>query len=308
MKTSDTLLFQSVAASLGKKAFQALVDAKVKTIVKPTAKATLDLEAISLPLPVSSFAFSALRSPARKSAPGVRLTSSPPKPEIKVFKVGIWDVNSMVGDIELVINTLNAVQKRFCFFEVAGAVPAGLISDKTRVIAWLAEHDRKLTAREKKELEENTIAEDFYPQARKIRLQMSLDHIIGLTRSLIAFEDSGRINFNYFATFEDKQKREILVSTYDLRRYAAKAERPLEAAIGIVLLGEFLVAMSPHLDFHENTGCLFDFNEDRDSIVATIRAATIETGCLKKIRPDARQAAEAMIDALRKLPVNPCHP
>ena len=56
-------------------------------------------------------------------------------------------------------------------------------------MAWLKEHKRKLSAQDEKDLEENTIAGDFYPQARSLRRQMSLDYIVGLTHSMVAFAD-----------------------------------------------------------------------------------------------------------------------
>jgi hypothetical protein len=300
MKDLGTTLFQSVAAQMGKKDFRVLLDQKIKqsTQIRPQTAKVVPATPSAAMLAFPEFG----RKAAVKGSPAApRPHARPPKAGVKIFKVGIWDVNSLIGDLSLVVSTLNGAQLRFRFFEVSGAVPGGLVSDKARVVAWLTQHNRKLTAREKRDIEENTIAEDFYPQALKLRLLMGLDSIVGLTSSMIAFDEGGHIEYNYFASCEDKQKRDLLVSTYDLRKYANMAGRPLEAAIGGVLLSILLVAINPKLGYHENAGCLFDFNEDRDTIVRSLREATIERRCLGLMRPEFREPAEAMVQALKKL-------
>jgi hypothetical protein len=289
MKELGATLFQSEAARMGKEKFKALLDKKIGPGTKPRTLKAIAAGTV------------ALKRGVGKESTGPRAGSAASKPNVKAFTVGIWDVNSLVGDLELVASTLNQAQSQLRFFEVSGAVPAGLISDQARVVAWLGEHHHRVTGRKKSEIEENTIAEDFYPQARKLRLQLGLDAIVGLTSSLIAFDEGRHIEYNYFASCEDKQKREMLVSTYDLRKYARLADLPLEAAIGGVLLSIVLVAINPKLEYHDNTGCLFDFNEDRDTIVDSLRAAKIDAGCLKKMRPALREPAEAMVQSLMKL-------
>lgn len=286
MKDLGATLFQSEAASMGEEKFKELLDRKIGQGSKAqTAKAIAAGRA-------------ALKRSVRGESKGARAAN-----EVKSFTVGIWDVNSLVGDLALLASTLNKAQSQLRFFEVSGAVPAGLISDQARVVAWLGEHHRRVTGRKKSDIEENTIAEDFYPQARKLRLQLGLDSIVGLTSSMIAFDEGGQIEYNYFASCEDKQKREMLVSTYDLRKYARLAGVSLEAAIGGVLLSIVLVALNPKLEYHDNTGCIFDFNEDRDTIVDSLRAAKVDAGCLKKMRPALREPAEAMVQALKKMRV-----
>ena len=307
MTDHSMTLFQNVAVRLGRKKFQNYVDEKIREIPSSeTANLSISkLEGHPLALRGEESAF---------SVPLPIFEKTPVTPAGKVYRVGIWDINSLAGDMALVTSTLNQAQSRIRFFEVSEAVPSGLVSDKARLLAWLAERKRKVSAAEKREIEENTIADDFYPHAQKLRHQMGLDYIVGLTYSMIALDVDGHAEFNYFAgpftrridigfaAVDKKHRRELLVSTYELRQYAEKAGRSLEAALGGVLLSILLAAMNSQLRYHDHTGCLFDFNEDRDSIVDSIRAAQIEPECLRKIRPGLREASEAMVAALRNLP------
>lgn len=95
----------------------------------------------------------------------------------------------------------------------------------------------------------------------------------------------------------------MLVSTYEMRNFAAQASRPFEAAVASLVIGELLALLSPGLEFHEeNRGCIFDFNGDRQSIVESLRQMQIEPECLRRIKPAYRTSADALITALRELP------
>jgi hypothetical protein len=259
---SDTLtLFQSTAVQSGKKNFRAMVDKLIAAMPAPEAV----------------------------------------KPS-KVSIVGIWDVNSLIGDMAVLTAALNASQSRFRFFEVSGAVPCGLISDKERIVAWLREREMELRPEQLDQIAENTIAGDFFPYASNLRGQMGLHYLVGLTYSKVAFDNGeGEIGWNYFAIADAKQGREMIVSTNGLRQYAERADRPIEVAIGGLIVSMLLATISPRVEYHDDTGCIFDFNQSRESIVETIRACKIDPECVELIRADARPAAEAMVGALRNL-------
>ena len=216
----------------------------------------------------------------------------------KVVTVGVWDLNSYCSELPAAIELLNEPQKKLAFFPVRAAIHAGLISDKERVRAWVKSHRTRLTAEQERELEENTIAEDFYPQAEMVRKQSGLDCLVGITRSMIAFEEDGKALFNYFITHQGK---ELLVSTYGLAEYAKRAGRPLEVVVAANTLSIALVALSPKLGYHDETrGCVFDMNDDRDSIVETMRSLLIDEECQSRIRKDLLDPALKIMNTLRE--------
>jgi hypothetical protein len=74
-------------------------------------------------------------------------------------------------------------------------------------------------------------------------------------------------------------------------------------AVAGIALSVLLVNLNPDLEFHEESrGCLFDFNGDRESIVETFRSSMIEASCRDKFQPKYREAALAMVAALREIP------
>lgn len=227
----------------------------------------------------------------------------PPRAET----VGIWDLAAQVGELPEVIETWNRIQTVFAFLEVQAGVPSGLISRPERVVAWAREKHKRVPKGALADLVHNLIYEDFAVRARPIRAHFGLDHLIGVAPAMVAFEDGGDLYWNYFSMSE---KGLVLVASYDLARLARKAGRPFAVAVAEIALSTLLVqihdAAAPNgsetLEFHDEiTGCLFDFNEDRDTIVKSLRRLLIEPACQQKIRPKYRAASLAMVAALRDL-------
>jgi hypothetical protein len=108
------------------------------------------------------------------------------------------------------------------------------------------------------------------------------------------------VKWNYFAAYD---KRLGLVSTHELREYAKKAGRPFEVAVGMLICGKLLCAVNPELEYHEedekDTGCMFDKNMKRKTIVDSIKKARIDERCLKRMLPKYRSVATALNEALR---------
>jgi hypothetical protein len=154
----------------------------------------------------------------------------------------------------------------------------------------------RLTPSEVVELEDNTIAADFYPQGDKVRKEMGLDYLTGITTSTIVDEDEEEINWDLFST---EDGRILLVSSKGLREYAAQAGKPFEAAVAFVAIAELLAVLSPRVEYHEDRGCIFDCNDDRDSIVRGLRNPTIEPECLKLIPSYLQEGALALVEVLR---------
>lgn len=217
-----------------------------------------------------------------------------------VVTVGIWDIGSRVGMLPHMIEQLNRAQPAFTFFEVHASVPAGMIRRPEGVVAWAAEAlGRKLKKSEREEMEENVVDEDFFTRADRIRKDLAIDYLVGITPSMVAFDGDDKVCWNYFSSFGGRM---VLASTYQLRAYARQAGRPFSAAVGAVVIAQLLQAMWPtRVEFHiETRGCLFDKNEDRGTIVTSLRTLTIERDCLRLIGPRYREAAVAMVDALKE--------
>ncbi len=257
--------------------------------IKPAMSSTL----------LKSFALEA-EAPARKgTTSALRTVVGELKRQPRVVTAGIWDLDSQVGELPAVVERLNAAQPVFAFFEVQAALPVGLVSRPQRVVAWAAERSAEpLAADAVEEFENNIIFTEFAGRAERIRRVLGIDYLIGITPSMIAFEDDVEIHWNYFTGFAGKI---ALASTYGMYDYARQARRPFEAAVAGIVVAQLLVALDyPALGFHpEVRGCLFDFNEERDTIVRSLRRARIEPECLAKIQPRYRAAAEAMTAALR---------
>lgn len=217
----------------------------------------------------------------------------------KTISVGVWDIGARVAWLSKLIEHLNAAQPAFVFFEVEAGIPSGLISQPERVIAWAKDAlGKNWKSSYRKDMESNVIANDFFPRADKVRADLGLDYIVGVTPGMVAGEeDDGNVYWNHFSTFE---KRSILVSVQDLRAFAKKAGRPFEALVGHVTIAQLLVAQSYSrgLSFHEDRGCLFDYNESRESIVTAAQHPNIEPACLKLIAPSIRESALKLAEAL----------
>jgi len=68
-----------------------------------------------------------------------------------------------------------------------------------------------------------------------------------------------------------------------------------------MLIPTLLIAANNNLSYHEDTGCLFDFNEARVTFADSIRNMRIDGPCLERMTPDQREAARGMVKALKKL-------
>lgn len=213
----------------------------------------------------------------------------------RVCKVGLWDMSSQVGRLPSIVAALNEVQPAFAFFELQAAVPAGLLSRPERVWQWASDL-AVVRPKDKKSISSNVILSDFARRAEVVRKDFGIDYLVGIAASKVASDDEDNI---YWDSFSALKGRIILVSTYDLYKYAAKAGRPFEAAVAYIAIATLMVAANPRLQFHEeNTGCMFDENQQRSSIVKDLAHPMIEERCLKLILPRFRSAAEALVKVL----------
>lgn len=216
-----------------------------------------------------------------------------------VMTVAIWDLGTKMGGLSGVIDGLNGVQPAFTFFELRAPVPAGLVIHSDVFNQWARKRmGTHISKGEQQSLKSNFMFSDFSKYAGVVREQIGVDYLVGITQYMVAWEDGQDIYWNYFTA---SGKRIILVSAYNMREYATQAGRPFEAAMAGMVIAQLLQELNKKPLFHsENRGCIFDFNEERDTIVESIRKAKIEEKCLGLIDEEYREAAEKMVRALRK--------
>lgn len=215
----------------------------------------------------------------------------------KTISIGVWDLGAWLGGLTNLIETMNRVQKSFVFFEVKATVPAGLISQPQRIIPWITDAiGRKLNLAEKRDIQNNLIANDFFELAEVVRKDLNIDYIVGITPSMVAGLDEEGAYWNHFSTCD---KRTILASTFQLREFAKKSGHPFDAFLATILIAQVLVAkFYPKLGFHEDSGCIFDYNADRVSIMSKANDPRIEPSCMENISAPYRPAAHALVDFL----------
>jgi len=211
--------------------------------------------------------------------------------------VGIIDLGAWLGTLPKLLEAMNRAQSDFVFYEVQSAVPAGIISQPERVVEWAREQGVRLSKEDVRDMSRNIIADQFFRIAATMRKDLGLDILVGVTPAMVAGTLRDEVFWNHFSVGRSSL---ILISTQDLRRYAQEAGRPYEVAVGALLVAQALHVVSPRLGFHENTGCLFDYNEARDSLVDSIKSPMIEPSCLEKIPPAFRASAQALAQTLAR--------
>jgi hypothetical protein len=184
-------------------------------------------------------------------------------------------------------------------------LPVGIISPPERVIAWVREalnrQNKRLTKKAREEIEYcNIIFNDFYMNANGIYEDLGVNYLVGITQSMIAGQRKG--DPPYYNYYSASHANKLLISAYKLREYAKEAGRPFEVAVASLVIGELLVNLNAKngLKYHSpDTGCLFDFNEENENIIYSLKDLKIEDSCLGLMDEKYRDAAIAMIDVLR---------
>ena len=218
----------------------------------------------------------------------------------KVRRVGILDLGAWIGGLPLLLKRLNAAQSPFVMFEIQAPLPGGMLKTPEGMLNWAAvQLGEPLSKAERNQMEPQMVANEFFAAAEDIRKSMGLDLIVGMTPAMVAGVDhDGGIYWNHFSSLSGKT---ILLSTADLRHFAEKAGRSFEAAVGAILLASLLVAVNSKLEYHDDTGCLFDYNGSRVSLIKTLKEMQIEKSCLAVMTAEQRTAAHAMLKVLKAL-------
>jgi hypothetical protein len=197
--------------------------------------------------------------------------------------VGLWDLGAWLGSLPTMVETMNKVQETFVFCDVKATVPPGLTSRPDRVAFWLGDIlERDLKDEEKDGIGDNVIANDFFAPAEAIRGDLTIDYLVGITPAMVACkEEGGSFYWNYFSTFHD---RIILASVYELRDLSTHSGCPFEAILIKIIVSQLIAAMHwPEIHFHPNTGCIFDRDPDRRTIVDKVKDPHVDPECLERI-------------------------
>jgi hypothetical protein len=245
---------------------------------------------------ISSFAQQAIPIDAKKAVQKLKPILADLKRSEEVLTVAVWDLGAQPGGLSDIISRLNQAQRVFTLFELQAPIPAGLVIQPDYFAYWgRVRMRRRFSKKVLQEIKQNMMFDDFLKHAQRVHQTVGVDYLIGITPYMIAFTEKGELKWNYFATCK---KKIVLASTHDLRRYAREASRSFPAVAIGVGLSQLLVAMNKRLHFHENRGCIFDFNQERETIVDSIKKAQIEPDCLKLIKAKYRDATLTMLEVL----------
>jgi hypothetical protein len=217
----------------------------------------------------------------------------------------LWDLDARIGRLPELLEVLNSSQTVFTFFELHAPVPSGLVIQSEHFATWARNRlDKRVTRKDLEEFRDNLMFDDFYKFARKVHRALGVDYLVGITKQMVAFEEKESLAWNHFSHSKGHLS---LVSTYDVLKYAQDAGRPFEVAVGIIVVARLLVMLNPRLKYHEDRGCILDYVKSRE-LREKIRCATIEPDCLELIDDKYRDAASAMLKALREYSAQPDEP
>jgi hypothetical protein len=217
--------------------------------------------------------------------------------------VGILDLGARVSGLPRLIERMNSAQDRMVFLEVQTPVPAGMVkTGKALLTVFERIVGRPIRDDENQDVVRNMLVNEFLTFAESVRRKNELDSLVGVTPAMLAVHEDDGIFWNYFSYGNGGPLS--VVSTFGLRDYAVRAGRPFEAAVGMLIVGQ-IIATRNHLDFHAETrGCPLDFNEDRESLVASIRSMRFDAECLQAIEardPNEAKSARELMYTLRRM-------
>lgn len=211
-------------------------------------------------------------------------------------KIGIFDVSARAGLLFDLLEIISRRQKMFTFYPVETSVPMGL---GTIGELWLADLRQTCSSDDLKQVDQNIIAEEYFPFLKQARKAVDVDILVGLFAPMLAFVEvkglKKKYHWNYFSLGLGE---EVAVSVHGLREYAQRVGRPFETAVAILTLAQVWSALYG-VRFHpESRGCAFDFCENRDDLMEVIRRGKLCPDCFAVIPRDARESVEKCLLAI----------
>ena len=209
-------------------------------------------------------------------------------------RIGIWDLNASAGSLPHLLDAIEDAQGYFSFYCVEAAFQTALTTPGEHVAAqWKRRIGDRMSPTA---AEANVCASPIFEAARPVLTALPLDWLVVVVRSMIADEsDPDDAWYNLFAT---SRGHVVLLSTADMREYAAEAGRPFESAVVGTALSIVVQEMVPALD--RTPGSIFDFCENRHDIVNVIRTPKIDTANRARIPAEILEPTERVLDILTR--------
>ncbi len=225
----------------------------------------------------------------RKSAPATAAVAAGPK---RPARIGIWDLNASAGSLPHLLDAIEDAQSYFSFYCVEAAFQIGLTTPGDHVaVEWNRRTGGSMSIAE---AAVNVCASPIFAAAQPVLEALPIEWLVIVVRSMIADEsDPADAWYNLFATTHERM---VLLSTLDLREYAAEADRPFESAVAGTALSMVIQSLVPNLE--PTPGTIFDFCENRHDIVRLIRTPQIDAGNRTKIPPLILEPTEKILRVL----------
>jgi len=210
------------------------------------------------------------------------------------LQVGIWDLDVSAGALPRLLDQIEECQARFSFNCIEAPYQTGLTLPGARTaVDWFARTGSKMdpeTARL------NVSARSIFSAAKPVLKDLPIDWLVVVVKHMISDTMGRECWQNLFATSSGNV---VLISTFELREFAAQAEKSFEAAVMGVALSALLAAMIPDIEYQqEPTGSIFDFCQNRADIVMSIRDPKIDPENRARIPPDLLEPVERILGAL----------
>ncbi len=233
-------------------------------------------------------------------------------------RVGILDLGAWIANLPELIAKLNQAQQLYTLFELIAPIPSGMIKNNAGFRAWAALHAPAAAPALYDGVENQLIEEEFFVAATDIRAALKVDIVVGVTAARLAGLHRGKVTWDCFAAVQARVAPPnghpaelngrprvplVLMSTSDLREFAAQAGRPFEAAVGMLLVSALMVVDSAQLDYHDDNGCIFDGNWERANFVVSLRQLAICAQCRARMTPQEFSACHSMLGRLRRMRV-----
>jgi hypothetical protein len=208
-------------------------------------------------------------------------------------RVGVWDIDVHAGFLHYVLDAINEAQEFLLFRQIDAVVPTALTLSGDRNKQIMRDAGVRFN-----DIEDNTWAPDLYKIARPVLKQLPIDLLaVTVTPMIMEYEDDGEtLGWNFFSTSKGKI---ILVSSFGLRTYATAANRTPEACLAFLVLSATLSQINSKPEHDDTRGCLFDFCNNRDEIVASFRSMNICDECGTKWSPKRLAEIRKMLAAVR---------
>lgn len=220
------------------------------------------------------------------------IASSPDK-----IRVGIWDLDVSAGALPTLLDRIDESQPRFSFSSVEAPFPSGLtlpgigaVEDWCKYAGYpMDPHDAQL----------NVAARPIFAAAAPVLEKLPIEWLIVVVKAMIA--DTSDPKDSWYNLFSTTSGNVVLISTFEVREYAAEARRSFEAGVFGMALSGLLSAMIPEIEYQEkSTGSIFDFCQNRADIVKSFRKPDIDPENRARIPRDLLGPVEKMLEVLKQ--------